>query len=240
MMLAAVVSFIAVVKCGVGPTLSVVGRLHSDQQHQCLRLQGGHQNGCACGEIGDVTDRWLFDTVDMDRVACFNTEQGHGVVEALRAHCERDDPSKWLESSDDDQVLMCIAFKEHVNIKALTLRGRGATAARVVRAFVNRAIDNFEEAEEAEADCEWAVTDDNELEELRVTDARRFTNVRELTIFVESSVGGDRTCVSWLGLKGEATRVPLKSVVQDTQYELRPSDISLPGATHGPRHTTGF
>mmetsp|Transcript_10110 Transcript_10110/g.24010 ORF Transcript_10110/g.24010 Transcript_10110/m.24010 type:complete len:258 (+) Transcript_10110:225-998(+) len=230
------------VQSGAAPSCLSL-RQHTQRSAAILHLRGGHKESCACGEIGDVTDRCLLDCVDMGRIACFNTEQGHGLAEVLRPQCEKDDPSKWLESSDDDQVLMCISFTEHVNLKSLTLTGRGETAPRVVKIFVNKAIDDFEEAERSEPEAEWAPSPAQlrgEEELATPPEDRRFNNVQSLTLFIENSAGGERSCVGWLGLKGEATRLPVKGVVQDTEYELRPSDVHLKGMTQGPRHTTGF
>ena len=63
-----------------------------------------------------------------------------------------------LISSDDDQVLLFISFTEFVNLKAITLTGRGETRVKELRAFsshLKRPISDFEEAEDALPHASW-------------------------------------------------------------------------------------
>jgi hypothetical protein len=58
-----------------------------------------------------VSYSWLHDVIEHNKVASFNTKSGHEASQALRPFCELGDSSRWMESEDDDQILICVEFK---------------------------------------------------------------------------------------------------------------------------------
>jgi len=186
---------------------------------------------------------WLHDAICMEKTASFNTEQDHGAEEVLRPFCEREDISKYLESSDDDQVLLCISFKELVSLRSVGIVCMGPNSPKTIRIFANQAIADFDEAETSEASAVLRLEEgDGRLKMVEISDVGNellFKNIREMTIFVQESHGGDKSVITWLGLMGEQSGTKL-GVVQDASYELRPLDGFQTRQVAGPRFTTGF
>mmetsp|Transcript_41167 Transcript_41167/g.64320 ORF Transcript_41167/g.64320 Transcript_41167/m.64320 type:complete len:249 (+) Transcript_41167:108-854(+) len=205
-----------------------------------MRLRGGHKEGCGCGEAGESSESWIHDAVDPSHLCSFNTEKDRGVEAAFRPYCERDDPSKWLESSDDDQVLMCFTFKSLVNLKSIHLRASGESAPKRVKLFANQAVDDFDKAEDLQADDQWDHPSNVEaIQEHRLPEGDKFMQIRQLTIFIENSNGDDKTRIEWLGFMGENTNIKVGGIVE-SEYELRPKGgLQTPGLFAGPGHA-GF
>ena len=100
---------------------------------------------------------WLYDEVDFAKTYSMNTENCQGVAEALRPSCERAGVAAGLLSSDDEQVLMCVNFRQYVNLKEIAIDARGPSCPRVLRAFANREVTDFDQAEEEPASKEWTL-----------------------------------------------------------------------------------
>ena len=210
-----------------------------------LRLRGGHRAGCACGEAGEASAQSLYDLIAVDACSGLNTQPAHGVEAVLRPRCERDDPTRMLISSDDDQVLLFISFTEFVNLKAITLTGRGDTRVKELRAFsshLKRPISDFEEAEDALPHASWllplsdasATTSGEITVNIPGHAIRHFQQIKALTLFVRASHGAEVTVIGWLGLTGERTHTRLRQVVENAEYELRPkNELGARGFSQG-------
>jgi len=149
----------------------------------------------------------------------------------------------YLESSDDDQVLLCISFKQLVSIKSIGIISMGTNSPKVIKMFADRSMADFDEAETAEPSALLDLEEEGDgklrtIELSEVGNEALFKNIREMTIFVQGSHGGDKTVIGWLGLLGEnGSKV---GVVEDATYELRPLNGFQTMQTTGPRYTTGF
>jgi hypothetical protein len=54
-------------------------------------------------------------------VKAFNSMSGHGPLDAIKPYDQRLDTSKWLESDDDEQLIIRIPFTGSVKLKAFSL-----------------------------------------------------------------------------------------------------------------------
>ena len=54
-------------------------------------------------------------------VKAFNSRSGHGPLDAIKPYDQRMDTSRWLESDDDEQLLIRIPFTGCVKLKAFSL-----------------------------------------------------------------------------------------------------------------------
>jgi hypothetical protein len=66
----------------------------------------------------------------------------------------------------------------------------------------------------------WEIAENNPWNAEHLFRAAKFSNVRSLTLFIDSNHGGATTRVNYLALKGIFT--PLKSEPIVAMYELRP------------------
>lgn len=197
-----------------------------------LRLRGGHGGGCPC-EGATKTMMWLYDEVDFTKTHSLNTLRNMGVTEALRPSCERENPSEGLVSDADQQVLLCIHFKQLVNLKEIAISARGAACPRVVRAFANREVADFDDAEQDQPTKEWTLKDGTSTT-LSTEDDGAFRQIQSLTLFVQENHGADQTRIDWIGLKGECLNVNIGGIVQNAEYELRPgTSFNVPGLSSG-------
>eukprot|EP00802_Teleaulax_amphioxeia_P018409 Tamp_18602.p1 GENE.Tamp_18602~~Tamp_18602.p1 ORF type:complete len:289 (-),score=44.28 Tamp_18602:161-1027(-) len=214
-----------------------------------VRLRGGHGDGCSCGDKGEESELGLYDVINTAGCYSLNTEPDHDVKAVLRPQCETHDPSRTLLSSDDDQVLIFIAFSELVNLKTICFTGLGETRVKEMRAYASgtqhRPITDFDDAERAQPHAVFKIEPDAKealVEAVVPTNcARHFQQIKGLTLFVVASHGADVTCIGWLGFRGQRTHMRLKTVLENTDYELRPkNNLHVNGLTQGPHQSTGF
>ena len=72
-------------------------------------------------------------------VSAFNSKSGHGPLEAIKPYDQRMDTSRWMESDDDEQLLIRIPFTGSVKLKAFSLSSGGDDQGpRTMKAFINR------------------------------------------------------------------------------------------------------
>jgi hypothetical protein len=72
----------------------------------------------------------------------------------------------------------------------------------------------------------WEIAENNPWNAEHLFRAAKFSNVRSLTLFIDSNHGGATTRVNYLALKGIFT--PLKSEPIVAMYELRPVPGNFP------------
>ena len=88
----------------------------------------------------------LLEQVELPQCTVLNASSDHTLRHALDAE-SRDDPSKFLESDADEELLIHITFMQAVKISHLHIAGvDGATAPSGVRLFVNKVGLDFDSA----------------------------------------------------------------------------------------------
>jgi hypothetical protein len=109
-----------------------------------------------------------------------------------------------LRSDADPQLLMTVGFVQHVRITALAVRCPvGPTAPRRLLLFVNRRNLDFTAVESVEPTCEVVLTDEDVSAGKAVAlPTSKFTNVKDLTIFVSENSGADVTEIMRLAFIG--------------------------------------
>jgi len=120
---------------------------------------------------------------------------------------EADDPQCYLESDSDDQILIRIPFNGVCRLKSILLKtGPGDLTPDSIVLFVNQ-DPPVDFSDDLEARCAISPTSGKKggpsqtLESIAVTKdvaeyplrAARFNSVRDVTLFVPKSVGGDKT-----------------------------------------------
>mmetsp|Transcript_17931 Transcript_17931/g.37841 ORF Transcript_17931/g.37841 Transcript_17931/m.37841 type:complete len:109 (-) Transcript_17931:32-358(-) len=96
-----------------------------------------------------------------------------------------------------------------------------------MKAFINRDDVDFTNVSDMTPTQAWEIAENNPWNAEHLFRAAKFSNVRSLTLFIDSNHGGATTRVNYLALKGIFT--PLKSEPIVAMYELRP----VPGDLRG-------
>ena len=148
----------------------------------------------------------LIDHVDQRSVECLNALTDESWRNALWPG-PRDQGSLTLVSDDDEELILRVEFSSNVRPRSLKIAGASATharedasAPRVVKIFVNAPSLSFENAAKRRAAQVVELDGDDEVE----LDVTAFENVRVMTFYVESNVGGTaRTEIGRIDIKGE-------------------------------------
>ena len=148
----------------------------------------------------------LIEHVDERSVECLNALTDESWRNALWPG-PRDRASSTLVSDDDEELILRVEFTSNVRPRAVKIAGASATharedasAPRVVKIFVNAPSLSFENAAKRRAAQVVELDGDDEVE----LDVTAFENVRVMTFYVESNVGGTaRTEIGRIDIKGE-------------------------------------
>jgi len=181
----------------------------------------------------------LYRNVDTDNVVCLNELTPGSVKGIFKPWDKRLDPSKFVSSDADAELLITIPFTGVVKLKSATVIGgaNGAAPGRL-RLFANRDDLDFSNVREIKALQELALVEDIRGEIEWPLNTSVLSNVSLLVVHVPCSLGAERTCVYYLGLKGDFA--PLRRAAVVANYELRPqaagnkalAERSLGGTIH--------
>jgi len=155
----------------------------------------------------------LFGVIDRNNVHGLNLTVPEDAKEIIKPWDEREDNSKYLDSSVDDQLIIHVPFMQNVRIRSVLLKlGRGSTTPRHLRIYANHStIVDFAEAESANSHLNISLLEGETgvIEyPLRVA---AFTSVHALSLFFSDAVGGDQSRIYYLGFRGD-TRFTKKEV----------------------------
>ncbi|XP_037059368.1 thioredoxin-like protein 1 [Peromyscus leucopus] len=121
---------------------------------------------------------------------CHNESDEHGFDNCLQKD------TSFLESDCDEQLLITVAFNQHVKLYSLTFQGPDdGQDPKYINIFINlpRSM-GFEEAERSEPTQALELTEDDMIEDgivpLRCV---KFQNVKSVTLIVQSSQGEEKT-----------------------------------------------
>jgi len=151
---------------------------------------------------------FLNDFIDLSTVECLNQDDAHPVTNAIRSSSGGEEGEETVLQSDPDvdhQLLIKLAFRQPVKLKAMTLHGRteDGTAPMTLKIFQGQMSIGFQEAEEDEAtqtlDLSASQVDSGEPITLKFV---KFQNVSSLQIFVQSNFGADTTRINQLDFLG--------------------------------------
>jgi len=181
----------------------------------------------------------LYRYVNADNVVCLNEQVPGSVKGIFKPWDKRLDTSKFVSSDADAELLITIPFTGVVKLKSATLiGGANSTAPGRLRLFANRDDLDFNNVGEMKPLQEIALVEDPRGEIEWPLNTSRLSNVSVLIVHVPCSLGAERTCIYYLGLKGDFA--PLKREAVVANYELRPQaagnkaldELGIGGAIH--------
>lgn len=141
-----------------------------------------------------------------------------------------------LESDADDQIILFVPFTSSVRLKSIALLGPPDNHAPAhLKVFVNRTDIDFDSVESAVPTQEWELVacPPRGVVPEYPTRLPLFTSVRNLTIFISSSVGAETTKVSFIGLKGDYTPVNRNPIITNYEIAANPADHKTKASTGG-------
>lgn len=158
----------------------------------------------------------LYSSISIENVTSLNTDPRTHARNVIKPWTDRqsdnEDPAQYVQSDADDQLLLRVPFSGSVKLKSLLLKtgpGEDLTPTEVVL-FVNAdpPLDFSSELEERSGmdpvkDARKAGAPAQKLDSIAVTRevveyplrVSRFSNVRDVTLFVRGSGGGERSRV---------------------------------------------
>ena len=149
-----------------------------------------------------LRDMSVSNYISVEGVVCLNEDSGHPVTNILNQ-----DPSNFLRSDVDPQLLISIPFQSPVRLRGIKFTFRddvnAAETPSLVKIFTNRVTLDFGDAEALPAVQEISNPESGVIIPLKVA---LFQNVFSVQIFVQDNHGGGITeigCVELLGTLGE-------------------------------------
>jgi len=141
----------------------------------------------------------------------------------IRPWDTRTDRSERLESNDDDpELLVFIPFTTDVKIRSISIvGGADGCGPSSMRVYVNREGMDFASCA-APPTQEWQLQENSRGELEYQTRFAKFQGVANLSIHFPSNFGGDRTCIHFIGFKGEATKND-RQAIANVVYEAMPN-----------------
>lgn len=194
-----------------------------------------HNHSC---EEHDCSSEWsLYKHIDTPHVSALNESVAGSVKSIFKSWEQRlDNSSEFLESNDGDpELIVFIPFTSDVKIKSISvIGGTGGTSPSRMRAFINRDVIDFSDAQEIAPVQEWELAENTQGELEYQTKYSRFQGVANLTLHFPENLGAETTQIYYIGLRGEATQIK-RDTVANIVYEAmpNPSEHKLPAETGG-------
>jgi len=111
---------------------------------------------------------------------------------------------------DDPEMIIHIPFTEQVKLKSFCIIGDSCgkgEAPHRVKLFINNDSIDFSDADDRKAVQEFDLNEDYEGDLWYKVDGNKFHNIHSLCIYVYDNHGGNKTTISYIGLKGVGSGV---------------------------------
>ena len=152
----------------------------------------------------------LLEHLELPQCHCLNAATEHRLRDCLDRE-SRDDPTKYLQSDADEQLLISLKFMSAVNISAIVLQAaldRADDAPSSMKLFVNPVGLDFDSAESNTPTQEFTLSKSDVVSgskiELRFV---KFQKVQELGIFLPGNLSdGEETVLGKLAVLGESVQ----------------------------------
>ncbi|KAL3068350.1 hypothetical protein niasHT_030641 [Heterodera trifolii] len=160
--------------------------------------------------------------INKERIVVLNESIDGSGKKVFKRWEERMEKETFVESDVDEELLFSVPFTGNVKLSGLCFSGRmdGSFPARV-RIFKDRVNMSFDEAESAKPDQEMELKQDSAgLIDYPLT-ATKFSSVGHLALHFPANFGEDKTCIYYIGLRGEF-HSEFRERIVIANYEARP------------------
>jgi hypothetical protein len=165
-------------------------------------------------------------------------------IKTIKPYDRRSDEVDYVESDADDQLIIKIPFVGAVKLRSIMIKaGPTDSTPTEIHLFSNSETLDFEEASNE------TIKATQKLSSVVVTrdvityplKAAKFNNVRSITLFIPSSMGGDTSRIYFIGFKGEWLGQQRREGPSNIVYESAPQvkdHMKIPGTDAG-AHSLG-
>lgn len=214
---------------------------HDEHDHE------GHDHGDHVPPPDTNQSQSLYQYIDTDHIRTLNEDEQDSGKTVFKSWDNRLDTSKNVESDCDEQLLFYIPFTGMVKLHSLLLRtANDDKAPKTIKLFKNRQDIDFDLAEELKPTSKLVhpenigITEGEVVEQSQNNDMEaegiveyavnraHFTNLQNLTIFIEDNYGADTTKVFYIGLRGDWTKAGRVPVNITYEAAPNPSDHKNP------------
>ncbi|KAK9457932.1 galactose-binding domain-like protein [Dipodascopsis uninucleata] len=167
----------------------------------------------------------LYKYINHDLVWTMNESERDMGKAIIKPYDERFDTNKILESDADEQLIMYIPFTGLVKIYSILIRTPSDDyAPQTIKIFKNRDDIDFSVAGDLAAN--QTIIHPSGVSDIVEYPLKRsvFTNVKNITLFVEDNHGGDTTKLTYIGLRGEWKELSKDPVITIYEAAANPRD----------------
>ena len=180
-----------------------------------------HSAGCQCANE-DVGEKFsLYRFVNVPGLQALNAVEPDKLKDILRPeHEKRGHEDLYVESDDDDQLILVIPFVGSVRLRKIIIMCAGDECPTEVRLYKNMEV-GFDTDAAPTQTLRLGPDPAGELEMSVV--APKFNDCRTLSLFFPESVGGDKTRIYYIGLLGDHIKPQekLTGVVYESKPQLK-------------------
>ncbi|PRP75130.1 hypothetical protein PROFUN_03966 [Planoprotostelium fungivorum] len=160
----------------------------------------------------------LYQQIDTTKIRCLNERVKGSAKNIFKPWNERLTQDKFLESDDDEELIIYIPFTASIKLKSfMIIGGNQGDSPKKLKIFTNREDVDFSNASSLKPVQEWDLQADSKGEH----DIALFNSVSSITVFIPQNYGADNTKIFYLGLKGDFTPLARREAVITT-YESKP------------------
>ncbi|RKP10839.1 galactose-binding domain-like protein [Thamnocephalis sphaerospora] len=196
---------------------------HCQHEHH----EHGHGHGDGHDHTHDEEDALvkdsLYEKIDREHVCGLNESQPGAAKTVIKPWHERRDTTQIVESDADEQLIVTVPFTGMVKLKSILLFGpQDASAPAKLKVYVNRDDIDFDTVDSTQETQAWELAHGaGDVCEYHTRRLAKFSSVRSITLFFSENFGDDVTRLSYIGFRGEWTKIPAQPII--TAYELRPN-----------------
>ncbi|KAM9982229.1 hypothetical protein ACTFIZ_006756 [Dictyostelium cf. discoideum] len=182
--------------------------------HQCN--DSSHSHG-----VDDGIEYSLNRYLDTGTITCLNEKTKGSVRHIFKSWEDRHDLKHFVESCDDEELIINIPFGAVTQIKSIIIiGGDGGSSPNKMKAYINNSNIDFGNISSFTCTQEWNLHEDFEGQIGYSTKPTKFNNINHLTLYFPSNFGSPTTKIYFIALKGVYTSA--KREIVNTVYESKP------------------
>ncbi|KAJ3323453.1 hypothetical protein HDV06_001730 [Boothiomyces sp. JEL0866] len=181
-----------------------------------------------CDHIVDEgAEMSLYSQINLTSTRCLNAEDENAFNDIFKPWDDRFDISRVVKSDADEQLIMYVPFTSNIKLKSIAILGlNDHSQPSKLKVYINRQDVDFNTVESIEPTQEFECLQSCPRGAVPqyLTKVTKFTNVRDITIFVPSNFGSDQTVISYIGFKGEYTSINRDPIITNYEIAANPAD----------------
>ncbi|EGC34268.1 hypothetical protein DICPUDRAFT_79966 [Dictyostelium purpureum] len=171
--------------------------------------------------VDDGIEYSLNRFIDTGVITCLNEKVKNSVQSIFKSWEDRHDTKYFLESCDDEELIINIPFGAVTQLKSIIIiGGDGGSAPSKLKAYTNNSNIDFGNIGSFTCAQEWNLHEDFEGAISYSCKPTKFNNMNHLTLYFPTNFGSPTTKIYYIGLKGVYTNA--RREIVNTVYEAKP------------------